>query len=327
MPETATLDRTLALDTVRVCEHAALATSGLIGRGDKKAADQTAVNAMRDALNDLAIDGTVVIGEGERDKAPMLYIGERVGAGGPATDIALDPLEGTTLTAKGGANALAVLALAPSGSLLNAPDTYMQKIAVGGDLPSGVVDLDADLRSNLNALADAKGKSVADVRVCVLDRPRHNEIIETVHDVGARAMLIQDGDIAGAIATTRLADTVDMYIGTGGAPEGVLAASALTCVGGQMQSRLVVRDADERARAERWGITNFDHKYDLAEMVSGDVIFVATGVTDGTMVRGVTVNGQRATTESILMRAATGTVRDIRADHDLRHKTWSRVNT
>ncbi|SDF76040.1 fructose-1,6-bisphosphatase II / sedoheptulose-1,7-bisphosphatase [Limimonas halophila] len=326
MADSATLDRNLALDAVRVCEHAALATSRLTGRGDEKAADQMAVNAMRDALNEVAIDGTVVIGEGERDKAPMLYIGEQVGAGGPGVDIALDPLEGTTITAKGGANALAVLALAPQGTILNAPDTYMQKIAVGGDLPAGVVDLDADLEANLKALAEAKGKRVEDLSVCVLDRPRHSEIIDTIRRVGARAMLIKDGDVAGVIATTRFAGSVDMYIGTGGAPEGVLAASALACIGGQMQGRLVFRDDDERARAERWGITDFDRKYELPDMVSGDVIFTATGVTDGNMVHGVHWDGQRASTESVVMRAATGTVRHIRAEHDLRRKIWSHVN-
>jgi len=318
MADSATLDRSLALDAAHVCEQAALATSRLVGRGDKKAADQTAVNAMRDALNATGIDGTVVIGEGERDKAPMLYIGERVGAGGPGVDIALDPLEGTTITAKGGANALTVLALAPRSTLLNAPDTYMEKIAVGDGLPAGVVDLDADLDANLTSVANAKGKAVEDLRVCVLDRSRHNDIIEGVRRAGARAMLIQDGDVAGVIATTRLSGSVDIYIGTGGAPEGVLAASALACVGGQMQTRLVVRDEDERARAERWGITDLARKYELADMVAGDAIFAASGVTDGTMLRGVAWNGDRAHTESVVMHSSVGTVRHIRADHDLR---------
>ena len=271
------LDRGLVLDAVRVTEIAAIAAWKLVGRGDEKAADQAAVDAMRTALNDLDIDGEIVIGEGERDEAPMLYIGEKVGRGkGPAIDIALDPLEGTTLTAKAMANALAVMAWAPKGSLLNAPDTYMDKIACGPGYPEGVIDLDKTPAENVQALAEAKEVDPSEITVCVLDRPRHAEIIASVRSVGARVHLITDGDVAGVINTSDPTTGVDLYIGQGGAPEGVLACAALKCVGGQFQGRLVFRNADEKARATRVGITDFDKKYDLHEMVRADAIFAAT---------------------------------------------------
>ena len=272
------LDRGLVLDAVRVTEIAAIAAWKLVGRGDEKAADQAAVDAMRTALNDLAVDGEIVIGEGERDEAPMLYIGEKVGSGqGPAIDIALDPLEGTTLTAKAMANALAVMAWAPKGTLLNAPDTYMDKIACGPGYPAGVIDLDKSPADNVRALAQAKGVEPSEITVCVLDRPRHAEIIASVRSVGARVYLITDGDVAGVINTSDPTTGVDLYIGQGGAPEGVLACAALKCVGGQFQGRLVFRNADEKARAARVGITDLDKKYDLHEMVRADAIFAATG--------------------------------------------------
>jgi fructose-1,6-bisphosphatase II / sedoheptulose-1,7-bisphosphatase len=247
----------------------------------------------------------------------MLYIGEEVGGGGSPVDIAVDPLEGTTITAKGGQNALAVMAMAESGGLLNAPDVYMDKIAVGGGLPDGVVDLDAEPADNLRALAEAKRTKVEDLVVCILDRPRHSEIIQKVRDAGARVMLIADGDIAGVIATTRYSAGVDLYMGIGGAPEGVLAAAALRCIGGQMQGRLSFRKDGQRERAERWGIRDFDRKYAMAELAGGDVIFAATGVTDGTMLRGVRRHGSFAQTHSVVMRSTTGTIRLIEADHNL----------
>src|SRR5690242_1672790 len=250
MTDNMSMDRNLALEAVRVTEAAALAASRLMGRGDEKAADQAAVDAMRKALNALHIDGTVVIGEGERDEAPMLYIGEKVGTGnGPKIDIALDPLEGTTITAKGGSNALAVIAMAEAGGFLNAPDVYMEKIAVGAGLPEGIVDLDESPGSNLRSLARAKRADVSDLVVCILDRPRHAELIAKVREAGARIMLIGDGDVSGVIATSRPDSGVDIYLGSGGAPEGVLAAAALRCIGGHMQGRLLFRNDDERARA------------------------------------------------------------------------------
>ena len=319
------MDRNLALEAVRVTEEAALAAARLMGRGDEKAADQAAVDAMRSALNSLAIDGTVVIGEGERDEAPMLYIGEKVGTGqGPKIDIALDPLEGTTITAKGGMNALAVIAMADQGGFLNAPDVYMDKIAIGGGLPEGLVDLDATPAANLAALAKAKDVDVADLVVCILDRPRHAELIQAVRAAGARIMLISDGDVSGVIATSRPDSGVDIYMGSGGAPEGVLAAAALRCIGGQMQGRLLFRNADERARAERWGIKDLDRKYGLLDLASGDVMFAATGVTNGSMLNGVRRIHGGATTQSIVMRSKSGTVRMIDATHDFSRKTaWS----
>ncbi len=316
------MDRNLALEAVRVTEVAALAASRLMGRGDEKAADQAAVNAMRAALNSLPIDGTVVIGEGERDEAPMLYIGEKVGAGGPAIDIALDPLEGTTITAKGGNNALAVMAMAEAGGFLHAPDTYMDKIAVGGGLADDVVDLDESQAANLKNLAKAKKVEVSDLVVCILDRPRHAELIAKTREAGARIALITDGDVSGVIATSQPESGVDMYRGTGGAPEGVLAAAALRCIGGQFQGRLVFRNDDERGRAERCGITDFDRKYKLHELAGGDVMFAATGVTDGTMMKGVRRFKKGATTQSIVMRSKTGTVRTIHAQHNFERKPW-----
>ena len=315
------MDRNLALEAVRVTEAAALAASRLMGRGDEKAADAAAVTAMRAALNTLDIDGTVVIGEGERDEAPMLYIGERVGNGqGPQIDIALDPLEGTTITAKGGANALAVLAMADHGGFLNAPDVYMDKIAVGGGLPDGVVDLDAGPAENLKNLARAKGSEIADLVVCILDRPRHAELIAKVREAGARIMLIGDGDVSGVIATSDPDTGIDIYMGSGGAPEGVLAAAALRCIGGQMQGRLLFRNDDERGRAHRLGIADLDRKYGLLDLAHGDVMFAATGVTNGSMLRGVRRFSGGAHTHSVVMRSKTGTVRYVEAKHDFTRK-------
>ncbi len=310
------LDRNLAMEVVRVTEAAALAASRLMGRGDEKAADQAAVDHMRRALNSLAIDGTVVIGEGERDEAPMLYIGEKVGQGGIKVDIALDPLEGTTITAKGGPNALAVIAMAEQGGFLNAPDVYMDKIAVGGGLPADIVDLDATPEANLKALAKAKGLDVSDIVACILDRPRHAELIAKVRAAGARIMLISDGDVSGVIATSRPESGVDIYMGSGGAPEGVLAAAALRCIGGQIQGRLLFRNDDERGRAKRLGIADLNRKYGLFDLAKGDVMFAATGVTDGTMLKGVRRFQNGATTHSIIMRSKTGTVRTIEATHN-----------
>jgi fructose-1,6-bisphosphatase II / sedoheptulose-1,7-bisphosphatase len=309
------LDRAFALEAVRVTEAAAIAASLQIGRGDEHAADQAAVEAMRLAFNALPIDGTVVIGEGERDEAPMLFIGEKVGQGGLAIDIALDPLEGTTLTAKAMSNALAVMAMAEPGTMLNAPDTYMDKIAIGPGFPEGLIDLDAEPGDNINALAKAKGCKPHDITACIMDRPRHEALIAKVRKAGAAVRLITDGDVAGVIATTDPGTRIDLYIGTGGAPEGVLAAAALRCVGGQMQGRLVFRNEDERARAAKWGIKDLNRKYGLMDLVSGDVVFSATGVTDGSMLKGVHRVGDFLTTESVVMRSATGTVRWIRARH------------
>jgi fructose-1,6-bisphosphatase II / sedoheptulose-1,7-bisphosphatase len=316
-----TLDRAFALEAVRVTEAAAIAAADLIGRGDEHAADQAAVEAMRVAFNALPIQGTVVIGEGERDEAPMLFIGEKVGSGGVVVDIALDPLEGTTLTAKALPNALAVMAIAEPGTLLNAPDTYMDKIAIGPGYKEGVIDLDAPPGDNIVALADAKGVKPRDITALVLDRPRHAHIIEGVRKTGAAVRLITDGDVAGVIATTDPATGIDIYIGQGGAPEGVLAAAALRCVGGQIQTRLVFRNEEERGRARRLGITDFNRKYALHDLASGDVIFAATGVTDGSMLSGVHRTAAHITTESIVMRSATGTVRWVKARHTLaRHQ-------
>jgi fructose-1,6-bisphosphatase II / sedoheptulose-1,7-bisphosphatase len=301
------------LEALAVCEAAAIAASSLAGRGDEKAADQAAVDAMRTALNGLDLSGVIVIGEGERDEAPMLYIGEKVGTGrGPRIDIALDPLEGTTLTAKNMANALAVMAWAPAGSMLHAPDTYMDKIACGPGYPAGILDLDRSAADNARALAAAKGVDPADLSVCVLDRPRHAEIIASLRNAGVRVSLITDGDVAGVINTADPTTGVDMYVGQGGAPEGVLACAALKCVGGQFQGRLVFRNADERARAKKHGITDFDRKYDLHEMVRADAIFVATGVTDGALLSGVKLGAGFVRTHSLVMDSHTRTVREIR---------------
>jgi len=320
MTQSGVLDRNLALEVVRVTEAAALSCSRFMGRGDEKAADQAAVDAMRRALNSLAIDGTVVIGEGERDEAPMLYIGEKVGAGGPKVDIALDPLEGTTICATGGPNALAVIAMAEDGGFLNSPDVYMDKIAVGAGLPDGVVDLDETPAANLKSLAKAKSVEVSDIVTCILNRPRHEELIAKSREAGARIQLIQDGDVAGVIATSREGTGIDLYIGSGGAPEGVLAAAALRCIGGQMMGRLIFRNDDEVQRARKMGIEELDRKYLLEDLASGDVMFAATGVTDGSMLRGVRRFSGGCETESLVMRSKTGTVRVISAQHDYSRK-------
>jgi len=314
-------DRNLAMEMVRVSEAAALSASLLVGRGDEKQADQVAVNAMRRSLNVLDIEGTVVIGEGERDEAPMLYIGEKVGTGrGPKVDIALDPLEGTAITACGGANALAVIALAQAGGFLHAPDVYMDKIAVGGGLPDHVVDLDAPVAENIRNLAKAKGAEISDIQVCILERPRHKELIAKVRETGARIMLITDGDVSGVIATAQPDTGIDLYLGTGGAPEGVLAAAALQCIGGQMQGRLLFRNDDEKQRATRVGITDFNRKYEMHDLAHGDVMFSATGVTSGAMLRGVRRFAGGAITHSVVMRSNSGTVRMIEAHHNFRRK-------
>ncbi len=324
MVEKAILERNLALEAVRVTEAAALAASRWMGRGDEKAADQAAVDAMREALNGLEIQGTVVIGEGERDEAPMLYIGETVGTGtGPKLDIALDPLEGTTITAKGGTNAMAVIAMAEHGGFLNAPDVYMDKVGVGGGLPDGIVDLDRSPADNLAAVAEAKGKSINDIVACILDRPRHSALIKEVRDAGARIQLISDGDVSGVIATAQPKSGIDIYLGSGGAPEGVLAAAALRCIGGQFQGRLIFRNDDEKARAAKWGIEDLQRKYDLLDLAKGDVMFAATGVTDGTMLRGVRTFASGAETHSMVMRSKTGTVRVVAATHNFDRKTWT----
>jgi len=316
------LDRVLVLEMVRVTEAAAVAASRLIGRGDEKAADAAAVQAMREAFNDLYIDGTVVIGEGERDEAPMLYIGEKVGGApdkGPKIDIALDPLEGTTITAKAGPNALAVLAAAEAGCLLNAPDVYMEKLAVGPGYPAGIIDLAKSPRENVEAVARAKGVAPGDIIVCVLDRPRHEKLISELRTIGCGIVLIPDGDVAGVIATTNPDTTIDLYMGSGGAPEGVLACAALRCVGGQFKGRLLFRNDDERARARKWGIEDLDRIYDLDDLAKGDCIFAATGVTDGSLLAGVKHRRDgRLTTESVVMRASSGTIRWVKGEHRTR---------
>ena len=307
----------LSLDIVRVAEEAAIAAYACVGGGDEKAADQAAVDAMRTSLNAIDMDGRIVIGEGERDEAPMLYIGEKVGTGkGPAIDIALDPLEGTTLAAKAMANSLAVIAFAPRGGMLHAPDTYMDKLAIGPGYPQGVVDLDAAPEENVRALAKAKGVDVSELVACVLDRPRHAAIIESLRKAGCRVHLITDGDVAGVIHTAQPETGIDIYMGQGGAPEGVLACAALKCVGGQFQGRLVFRNNDERARAERLGLTDFERKYTLDDLVSTDAVFIATGVTHGALLRGVsmekTARGETfVTTESLVMMSKTHTVRKL----------------
>ncbi|MGF1549923.1 MAG: class II fructose-bisphosphatase [Sphingomonadaceae bacterium] len=313
------LDRVLVLEMVRVTEAAAVAASRLIGRGDEEAADAAAVEAMRGALNRLELCGTVVIGEGERDEAPMLYIGEKVGCGGgddPRIDIALDPLEGTTITAKAGPNALAVLAIAEEGCLLNAPDVYMDKLAIGPGYPQGVIDLSRSWGDNARAIAKAKGVDPSEIIACVLDRPRHEKLIAELRELGCGIQLIPDGDVAGVIAVTDPDTTIDVYMGAGGAPEGVLAAAALRCVGGQFQGRLLFRNEDEKKRAAKWGLKDLDRIYDLHDLAGGDCIFAATGVTDGTLLDGVKrLRGGRMTTESVVMRASTGTVRWVRGEH------------
>jgi len=316
------LDRVLVLEMVRVTEKAAIAASKLIGRGDEKAADAAAVEAMRRAFDKLDIDGTVVIGEGERDEAPMLYIGEKVGGApgtGPKIDIALDPLEGTTITAKAGPNALAVLAAAEEGNLLNAPDVYMDKLAVGPGYPEGIIDLAKSPTENVKAVAAAKGVDPSEIIVCVLDRDRHADLIAELRSLGCGVALIGDGDVAGVIAVTDENTTIDMYMGQGGAPEGVLAAAALRCVGGQFNGRLVFRNEDEKARAAKWGIDELDRIYKLDDLAKGDCIFAATGVTSGSLLDGVKRRkGGRMTTESVVMRSSSGTVRWIRSEHSAR---------
>jgi fructose-1,6-bisphosphatase II / sedoheptulose-1,7-bisphosphatase len=313
------LDRVLVLEMVRVTEAAAIAASKLVGRGDEKAADAAAVEAMRAAFNELEFDGTVVIGEGERDEAPMLYIGEKVGCApgtGPKIDIALDPLEGTTITAKAGPNALAVLAIAEEGGLLNAPDVYMDKLAIGPGYEKGLIGLDRTPTENIKALAKAKGVEPSEIIACVLDRPRHEKLIAELRGLGVGIMLIPDGDVAGVIAVTNPDTTIDIYMGSGGAPEGVLAAAALKCVGGQFQGRLLFRNDDERGRARKWGVTDLDRIYQLDDLVRGDAIFAATGVTDGSLLQGVKRRkGGCMTTESVVMRASSGTVRWVKGEH------------
>jgi fructose-1,6-bisphosphatase II / sedoheptulose-1,7-bisphosphatase len=316
-------DRNLAMELVRVSEAAALSSSLLVGRGDEKMADQAAVNAMRRTLNILDIDGTVVIGEGERDEAPMLFIGEKVGTGkGPKIDIALDPLEGTSITARGGANALAVVALAQAGGFLHAPDVYMDKIAIGAGLPAHVVDLDATPAENIRNLSKAKGADPSDIQVCILERPRHTELIAKVRETGARIMLIGDGDVSAVIASSQPDAGIDLYLGQGGAPEGVLAAAALHCIGGFMQGRLIFRNDDEKARAKKAGITDLNRKYEMHDLAKGDVMFSATGVTNGTMLRGVRRFAGGAETHSAVMRSKSGTVRYISAHHNFRKKPF-----
>ena len=319
-----TLDRNFAMEAVRVTEAAALACNKWIGKGDEKAADQAAVNAMRQALNTMSIDGTVVIGEGERDKAPMLYIGEKVGAGqGPEIDIALDPLEGTTICATGGPDSLAVIAMAEKNGFLHAPDVYMDKIAVGPGVDPDVLDLDAPIGEVLAKIAKEKGGKVEDLMVCILDRDRHEGLIADVRKTGARINLIGDGDVSAVIATTEPDTGIDVYVGSGGAPEGVLAAAALQCIGGSMLGRLTFRNDDEIARAERWGITDLNVVYKTNDLAKpGNVMFAATGVTDGSMMRGVRRYPGGAKTSSIVMRSKSGTVRRVEATHNFKRKDW-----
>ena len=303
----------LALALARAPINAAIAAARLVGRGDERAADQAAVDAMRAALNALPIRGRVVIGEGERDDAPMLYVGEAVGLGkGLELDIALDPLEGTTLAAKAKANALSVIAAAPRGGLLHAPDTYMDKIAIGPGYPAGVIDLDEDAAHNVKALAKAKGVRAEEIGVCVLDRPRHGAIIETLRSAGARVHLIGDGDIAGVIHCTKPETGIDMYVGSGGAPEGVLAAAALKCVGGQFQGRLVIRNEEERVRAQEAGIEDLKRRYDLNDLVSGEAVFIATGVTSGSLLDGVRLSKGEMQTHTLVLNAATGAMMELK---------------
>jgi fructose-1,6-bisphosphatase II / sedoheptulose-1,7-bisphosphatase len=316
-------DRNLALELVRVTEAAALAASRWIGLGDKNAADGAAVEAMRMAFDAVAINGTVVIGEGEMDEAPMLYIGEKVGCGGPQMDIAVDPLEGTTLTAKGGPNAMATLALAENGNFLHAPDIYMDKIAVGAHLPEGVVSLDDSVANNLRNLARAKRCDRSDLVVCMLDRDRHKELIAHCREAGARVVLISDGDVSGVIATSMPEAQIDIYMGSGGAPEGVLAAAALRCVGGQMQGRLLYENDEQIERVRTMGHPDPKRCFSCEELAKGDVMFAATGVTTGAMLRGVRRIGGGAVTHSIVMRSHSGTVRFIEGHHNFAQKTWT----
>lgn len=320
------MDRNLALEFVRITEAAALASAQFLGRGNEKAADQAAVDAMRRAFDSVNIDGTVVIGEGERDEAPMLYIGEKVGrctADSMKVDIALDPLEGTTICARGAEGATSVIAAAEGGNFLHAPDTYMDKIACGPEA-KGVIDLDRTAKQNVQAVADALGKPVNDLTVIILDRPRHEALIRDVRETGARIRLISDGDVSAGIATCLTDSGIDLLMGTGGAPEGVITAAAIKCLGGDFQGRLKFRNEEEKARAKKMGVLDPDKRYRLEDMVRGDVLFCATGVTDGPLLKGVhTLPGRRAKTHSMVMRSATGTIRHIEAMHNFNIKTMS----
>jgi fructose-1,6-bisphosphatase II / sedoheptulose-1,7-bisphosphatase len=316
-PRPAIIERSLTLEVVRITERAAVAAAGWRGKGDEKAADAAAVEGMRSELGKVQIDGRIVIGEGERDEAPMLYIGEKVGAGeGPEVDIAVDPLEGTTLCAKNQPDSICVLAMAERGGLLNAPDVYMHKIAIGAGYPAGTVDLDMSASDSVRSLAKAKGVPVSEIVACVLDRPRHGALIEELRGAGVSLKLISDGDIAGVIHATDTDETgIDIYLGSGGAPEGVLAAAALRCVGGFMQGRLILDTDDKRERARRMGIEDPNRKYSVTEMASGDVLFAATGVTDGNLLDGVRINRDSIVTSTVVMRSWSQTVRWIRAKH------------
>ena len=309
------MDRNLAIELVRVSEFAALAASKHIGRGNEKAADQAAVDAMRKCLNSLTISGTVVIGEGERDEAPMLYIGENVGSGGPKVDIALDPLEGTTITAKGGENAMAVIALAQEGGFLNAPDVYMKKISTNTNNEK-VVSLDQDLKSNIIDLAKFKKINIQDLVICILDRDRHKDEIEIIRSTGARIKMIDDGDVSAVISSVLTSSNIDMYYGIGGAPEGVLAAAALQCIGGNLEGQLLFNNEDEIKRAKKTGINDLNKIYQLNDLAMGDIMFSATGVTDGTMLKGIKITKNYAETHSIVMRSKTGTIRHINGEHN-----------
>ena len=314
------MDRNLAIELVRVTEFAALAAAKHIGRGDEKIADQAAVDAMRTSLNAMTIDGTVVIGEGERDEAPMLYIGEKVGQGGPKVDIALDPLEGTTITAKGGENAMAVIALAQDGGFLNAPDVYMEKISSNIKNNENIISVQQDLKSNIKDLAKYKNINVEDMIICVLDRERHQNAIEEIRSLGSRIKMIDDGDVSAVISSALPNNIIDMYYGIGGAPEGVLAAAALQCIGGFMEGKLLFRNDDEKARAAKVNIKDLNKIYSLKELAQGDVMFSATGVTDGTMLPGVKTKKFMGETHSIVMRSKTGTVRHIVGNHNFNIK-------
>tara|TARA_E500000075_G_scaffold133638_1_gene148099 strand:- start:95 stop:1048 length:954 start_codon:yes stop_codon:yes gene_type:complete len=309
------LDRNLAIELVRVSEFAALAASKHIGRGNEKAADQAAVDAMRKCLNSLTITGTVVIGEGERDEAPMLYIGEEVGAGGPELDIALDPLEGTSITANGGENAMAVIALAQKGGFLNAPDVYMKKISANTNNQK-VISLQQDLKSNIKDLAQFKKINIEDLVICILNRERHKDDIETIRSSGARIKMIDDGDVSAVISSVIDSSNINMYYGIGGAPEGVLAAAALQCLGGSIEGQLIFYNDEEISRAKKTGITDLDRFYSLDDLAQGDIVFSATGVTDGTMLKGVKITKNYAETHSIVMRSKTGTIRHINGEHN-----------
>lgn len=315
-PKAGQLDRMLTMELARVVEAAAVAAARERGKGDEKIADQVAVDAMRSELNNLPISGRIVIGEGERDEAPMLYIGEEVGYGGPEVDIALDPLEGTTICAKNQPNSLAVIAIAERGKLLYAPDVYMDKIAIGPGYPKGTINIDATPTENLQAVAKAKGCKVSEVSTCVMDRARHTKLIEEIRAAGAAIRLIGDGDVAGIIHTTEPEATgIDLYMGIGGAPEGVLAAAALRCMGGQMQGRLILDTPEKEARAVKMGITDPNKAYTMEEMAQGDVLFAATGVTDGNMLKGVRFANDGIYTHTVVMRSSTGTVRWVDAKH------------